>query len=119
MSPLYNQQVLDQLLAAPTKPPLLWIHGADDAIVSDNSMSDVGYQGQIGLRPNWPGSKTFPAQPLLSQVQYALDEYEQRGGRVRRMDLTEVGHTPYLERPAEVQAALTEQLDLGTSGESR
>ena len=110
LSPRYNQHVLDQLLAAPEKPPLLWIHGSDDAIVSDTSMSDVGYQGQRGLRPDWPGKETFPAQPLLSQVRYALDEYEQRGGRVRRSELTDVGHTPYLERPAEVKAALTEQL---------
>lgn len=110
LSPRYNQHVLDQLLTATEKPPLLWIHGSDDAIVSNTSMSDPGYQGQLGFRPNWPGEETFPSQPLLSQVQHALDEYEQRGGRVRRMELTDVGHTPYLERPVEVMAALAEQL---------
>lgn len=111
LSPRYNQHVLDQLLAASEQPPLLWIHGTDDAIVADNSMSDAGYQGQLGLRPDWPGKETFPAQPLLTQVQYALDEYEQRGGQVRRLELSDVGHTPYLERPADVQMALTEHLE--------
>ena len=92
------------------KPPLLWIHGSADAIVSDRSLSDVGYQGQLGLRPDWPGEQVFPAQPLISQVRYTLDQYEKRGGRVRRLELTDVGHSPQLEWPADVQAALAEHI---------
>ncbi len=110
MSPLHNQEVLHRLLHAPEKPPLLWVYGTDDAVVSDNSMSDPGYQGKMGLRPDWPGKEVFPPQPLLSQVHYALDQYEQRSGSVRRLIFSGIGHTPYLERPGEFQSALMELL---------
>lgn len=110
LSPRYNQHVLDRLLAARPKPRLLWIYGSADAIITDVSMSDPGQQGKLGLRPDWPGDGTFPPQPLLTQVKFALEQYEQRGGPVQRFILPDVGHTPYLEKPLEVQAALTGQL---------
>ena len=112
LSPKYNQGVLEQLIAAPHKPPLLWIQGSDDAIVADDSLSDPGQQGQLGMRPDWPGSDVFPPQPILRQVKFALDQYEQHGGTVQRVTLVETGHTPYLERPSEFQSALLEQLEL-------
>jgi hypothetical protein len=31
------------------KPPILWIRGADDVIVSDTSLFDFGYLGKLGL----------------------------------------------------------------------
>ena len=110
LSPRYNQNVLDRLLAAPQKPPLLWIYGTDDAIVTDQSMSDPGQQGKVGLRPDWPGDQAFPTQPLLTQVNFALQQYEQGGGLVRRLVLADTGHTPYLERPVDVHSALKEHL---------
>ncbi len=110
ISPLYNQHVLPRLLAAKPKPPLLWIYGGDDAIISDGSYTDPGYQGQRGQRPGWPGQEVFPPQPLLTEVKHALDEYERGGGKVTRLVLDGVGHTPYLERPAEVQSAIADHL---------
>lgn len=110
MSPLYNQDVLPRLLEAQHKLPLLWIHGRDDVVVSDASMSDPGLQGKLQLRPDWPGEEVFPPQPMLTQVTHALDQYEQHGGEVRRLELPDVGHTPYLESPFEVQSALIEHL---------
>ena len=110
LSPRHNQTVFDRLLTARPKPALLWIHGMDDAVVSDASLSDPGQQGQLGLRPGWPGEGVFPAQPLLTQVKFALDQYQERGGMVRRLVLPDVGHTPFLERPHDVQAALVEHL---------
>ncbi len=110
LSPRYNQQVLEQLIAASPKPRLLWVHGSDDAIVADDSLSDPGQQGQLQLRPGWPGVDVFPPQPLLTEVQVALDQYEKRGGQVTRLVFDDVGHTPYLERPLEFRAALVEQL---------
>lgn len=115
IAPRYNQWVLPQLLSAEPKPPLLWIYGSADVIIADNSVSDAGAQGQLGLRPDWPGELVFPAQPYLSQVAYALDGYEQSGGIVRRCVLTDVGHTPYLERPEQFNAALTQHLQDSTS----
>lgn len=114
LSPRYNQHVLDRMLAVQQKPPLLWIHGADDAIVSDQSLSDPGQQGKLQLRPNWPGDHVFPCQPLLAQVNFALQQYEQGGGLVQRLVLPNVGHTPYLERPVDVQASLAKHLKLAS-----
>jgi pimeloyl-ACP methyl ester carboxylesterase len=57
-----------------------------------------------------PGDPAFPPQPLLTQVEFALDQYEQSGGSVERLVLPDAGHTPYLEKPLEVQAALFEIL---------
>jgi len=106
MSPLYNQWVLPELLTAEPKPPLLWIIGADDGIVCDNSSSDIGLQGKLGLRSDWPGEDVFPPQPIRWQVNHALDGYEKSGGRATRRVIPDVGHSPYLEQPAEFTAAL-------------
>ncbi len=111
LSPLYNQHVLEEVLAAQQKPPVLWVHGKGDVVVSNTSLSDAGTQGQLGLRPDWPGNDVFPPQPLLTQVAYALDQYEQGGGRVTRIKLRGVGHTPFVERPAEAHAGLVEHLN--------
>ncbi|MEM9659115.1 MAG: alpha/beta hydrolase [Planctomycetota bacterium] len=110
LAPLYNQGVLRRMLAADEKPPLLWIYGEDDLIVADESPSDPGCQGRLGLRPGWPGEQQFPPQPLLTQVEHAVDEYDSGGGAVRRLTLSGVGHTPFLERPNEVLAALVDHL---------
>ena len=110
LSPRYNRRVLDDLIAAPNKPRLLWINGKDDAIVSDESLSDPGQQGQLGLRADWPGESVFPPQPLLTEVKFALDQFEQNGGSVKRQEMAGVGHTPYLERPRDFQSALIEHL---------
>ncbi len=110
LSPRYNQDVLDRFLTAKSKPRLLWISGSDDAIVTDQSLSDPGHQGQLGLRAEWPGAGVFPPQPLLTEVTFALDQYEQFGGSVTRCQMAQVGHTPYLERPLDFQTILKEQL---------
>lgn len=106
LSPKYNQSVLDGILATTHKPRLLWVCGTDDAIVSDHSLSDPGQQGKLNLRPDWPGEEVFPPQPILSQVKFALDQYEQSGGSVERWTPDNVGHTPFLERPSEFQSRL-------------
>lgn len=111
ISPRYNLWVLPQLLQAQPKPRILWVFGADDAIVCDMSLSDVGTQGKLGFRPDWPGDDVFPPQPLLQQVTFALDRYEESGGSVRRLVLPGVGHTPYLEQPEAFQQALTGHLE--------
>ena len=110
---VHHQGVLDAVVAASAKPRLLWISGSDDAIVSDQSLSDPGRQGQLGLRADWPGETVFPPQPLLTEVKFALDQYEQNGGTVTRREMADVGHTPYLERPLDFQVALIEHLENG------
>jgi pimeloyl-ACP methyl ester carboxylesterase len=110
LSPRYNQWVLPALIKAEPKPPLLWVCGTDDPIVCDGSFSDIGTQGKLGVREGWPGDDLFPPQPLLSQVTYAVNQYEQAGGAVQRLVLPAVGHTPYLEQPASFQSALINHL---------
>lgn len=110
LAPRYNRWVLPQLIAASTRPRLLCICGADDLIISDESGSDAGYQGKLGLRENWPGESIFPPQPFQTQVLFALDQHESRGGHVQRVEFPGVGHTPYLEREQDCIAALVEHL---------
>ena len=110
ISPRFNQWVLPGLLSSHAKPPLLWVHGKDDAIISDTSFSDAGQQGLLGFRPGWPGSDVFPPQPYLRQVEYAVQQYAQACGEVDELLMTDVGHTPFLERPAESQQTLLSHL---------
>ena len=112
LSPHYNQWVLPELLNTNPKPPVLWVYGTDDLIIRNDSPSDIGMQGKLGLRPDWPGEEIFPPQPIRAQVEHALTQYEQAGGGVTRLILPDVGHTPYLERPAEFRRALLAHLNL-------
>ena len=111
IAPRYNSSVLPQLLQTRDKPPLLWIHGDADPIISDASPSDVGTQGQLGFREGWPGPDVFPPQPLLQQVQFAVDQYRQHGGTTRQLILPGVGHTPYLERHEPFQSAMIDHFN--------
>jgi pimeloyl-ACP methyl ester carboxylesterase len=99
ISPKYNSQVLDQLMQVNGKPPLLWIQGEDDNIISDESFSDPGYQGKLDLRKGWPGDEQYPPQPMLSQIQFALEHYSRSRGSVHQLRLRDCGHTPFIEKP--------------------
>jgi pimeloyl-ACP methyl ester carboxylesterase len=80
-------------------PPVLWVRGDDDAIVSDTSLLDFGYLGQLDAIPGWPGAEVFPPQPMVSQMRAVLDAYEVRGGRFREEVIPDCGHTPHVEKP--------------------
>ncbi|MGE5586084.1 MAG: alpha/beta hydrolase [Bacillota bacterium] len=80
------------------KPPVLWVHGADDQIVSDASVWDVGYLGQIGLIPGWPGNEVFPAQPMIRQTRAVLERYQSRGGSYQETVFESCGHSPHVEK---------------------
>ena len=88
------------------KPPVLWIHGDVDAIVSDASFFDLNQLGALGVVPGWPGDEIAPAQPMVSQTRDVLDAYRAAGGSVTEVELAGVGHAPHLERPAEFREAL-------------
>jgi pimeloyl-ACP methyl ester carboxylesterase len=88
------------------KPPVLWIHGTADAIVSDTSFYDLNHLGALGIIPGWPGAEVAPAQEMVSQTRDVLDAYRAAGGVVTELELEGVGHAPHLERPAEVRHAL-------------
>ncbi|WP_439592761.1 alpha/beta fold hydrolase [Microbacterium sp.] len=92
------------------KPPILWIHGTADAIVSDASFYDLNYLGQLGIIPGWPGAEVAPAQEMKAQTRDVLGAYAAAGGDVTEIALEGVGHSPHLERPAEFRRALLERI---------
>ena len=93
------------------KPPLLWIHGSQDAIVGDASFFDLNQLGKAAIIPGWPGDEVAPPQQMLVQTRAVLDRYAAAGGAVTELELENCGHSPHLEKPAEFRTALLELLD--------
>jgi pimeloyl-ACP methyl ester carboxylesterase len=90
----------------PHRPPVLWIRGSDDQIISDTSFLDFGTLGKLGFVPGWPGDDVYPSQPMVSQMRAVLDAYQANGGRFQEVVFSDCGHSPQIEKPAEFQAAL-------------
>ena len=88
------------------KPLVLWLRGSDDAVVSDTSMLDFGFLGQLEAVPGWPGPEEHPPQPMVSQMRAVLDAYAAGGGSYREEVLTDCGHTPHVEKPDEFRRRL-------------
>ena len=84
-----------------SRPGVLWIRGDSDQIVSDASAVDLGYLGQIGAVPGWPGADVYPPQPMVGQMRAVLDRYRAAGGRYEEQVLAGCGHSPHLEQPDE------------------
>jgi len=100
LSPKYMNQ--GNFANISTKLPVLWIHGADDQIVSDTSLFDFGFLGQIGAVPGWPGAEIYPPQPMKSQVRTVLESYKSNGGQYQEVQLPDCGHSPHIEKLAAV-----------------
>jgi pimeloyl-ACP methyl ester carboxylesterase len=100
------------IAALPAKPPVLWIRGDADAIVSDASLFDLAQLGALGAVPGWPGADVCPPQPMVAQTRAVLDRYAACGGTCREVVLPGVGHSPHVERPREFLVALLEHLDV-------
>lgn len=81
------------------KPPVLWVHGADDKIVADTSFVDINYLGQLGAIPGWLGKETAPPQPMKQQTRAVLDAYARAGGSFTEVEFSDCGHSPHLEYP--------------------
>jgi len=94
------------IVDAPAKPPILWIHGAVDAIVGDASFFDLNQLGAAGVIPGWPGEETAPPQPMLAQTRAVLDRYAAAGGTTREVVFDDCGHSPHIEKPDEFRAEL-------------
>jgi pimeloyl-ACP methyl ester carboxylesterase len=88
------------------KPPVLWIRGADDAIVSDASLLDFGFLGKLGAVPGWPGEEVYPPQPMVSQIRAVLEAYARNGGSYREEVIGDCGHSPHVEKPEEFRWTL-------------
>lgn len=101
ISPAYVGDSVTRFINAGPKPFVLWVRGDADAIVGDGTFFEVGTLGAAGILPGWPGAEVFPPQPMLAQTRAVLEAY----GPYREVVLADCGHSPYLEKPAEFQAA--------------
>uniref|UniRef100_A0A7C3WNQ9 Alpha/beta hydrolase n=1 Tax=Thermofilum pendens TaxID=2269 RepID=A0A7C3WNQ9_THEPE len=108
MSPKYFNA--RHALAAAQKPPVIWVHGSLDQMVSDSSVIDVGFLGKSGFIPNYPGEDVYPPQPMFSQIKAFLEEYQDRGGSVEVRIINGAGHTPFIEKKAEFLGVLEKVL---------
>jgi pimeloyl-ACP methyl ester carboxylesterase len=86
------------------KPPVLWIRGADDLVVSNNAMWDIAALGAMGFVPGWPGADECPAQPMLEEIRAVLDKYQASGGSYHEEVISDAGHCPFIEKPEEFNA---------------
>jgi pimeloyl-ACP methyl ester carboxylesterase len=88
------------------KPPVTWIRGDADVIVSDASLFDLAQLGSLGLVPGWPGAEECPPQPMVGQTRAVLDRYAAAGGRYREIVFAGCGHSPHVEAPQRFAAEL-------------
>jgi len=100
LSPKYAGDIT-RLYAIDPKPSILWIRGADDQIVSDASLFDMGTLGKLGAVPGWPGDDVYPPQPMVSQTRAVLEAYKANGGAYTEIVFDECAHSPYIEKPDE------------------
>lgn len=71
------------------KPPVLWIRGVKDRIVRDEDGDGAG-----------------AGQPMIRQTRSVLKGYRRRNGRLIEHPIADAGHTPFIEAPAQFNAAL-------------
>ncbi|QCR19771.1 alpha/beta fold hydrolase [Agrococcus sp. SGAir0287] len=92
---------LTGIVDGPVHPPIAWVRGEADAIVSDASFFDLNMLGKAGVVPGWPGDDVAPPQPMVSQMRAVLARYADAGGSVEEHAWEGVGHAPHLERVEE------------------
>ena len=112
LSPKYTGDV-SRLFRIEPKPPILWVRGDADQIISDQSLFDLGTLGALGAIPGYPGTEVYPSQPMVGQIRAVLDGYQAAGGQYEEVVLKDVGHTPFIEQPDEFNAAFHAHLQAG------
>jgi pimeloyl-ACP methyl ester carboxylesterase len=96
---------LSSIVDMANKPPILWVRGDADMIVSDLSFFDFGGLGQMGFVPGWPGADVFPPQPMVSQTRAVLERYQANGGSYQEVVIADTAHSPHIEKPEAFLAA--------------
>lgn len=97
LSPKYDKGY-EIINIAGNKPPILWLRGADDTLVSNQSLADMGTLGKMGFVPGYPGDDVFPSQPMLNQTRAVLDQYQTAGGSYQEHVFADCGHSPQAEK---------------------
>ncbi|MEN0063003.1 MAG: alpha/beta hydrolase [Myxococcota bacterium] len=106
--PAFNRKNFDAsgIADLETKPPVLWIRGADDQIVADAAMFDLANLGKLGAIPGWPGDEVCPPQPMVAQTRAVLETYQTNGGTYTEVVIEESGHSPFIDQPKAFGEAL-------------
>lgn len=94
----------------PNKPPILWLRGDSDTLVSDNSYADMAVLGMMGALPGYPGAQIFPPQPMVSQTRAVLKRYKANGGSYHEFVFANCGHGCLLEKPEAFYRIVAENL---------
>jgi pimeloyl-ACP methyl ester carboxylesterase len=108
MSPKYFDATA--MVDLPRKPPVTWLRGGQDQIVSDASAFDLGLLGQMGAVAGWPGEDVLPPQPMAGQTRAFLETYRANGGIAEEVVLDDAGHGMPVEVPDKVAAAIGARL---------
>lgn len=103
-SPKYLKNDAAELLAVNLKPPILWVRGDSDLVVSDNSMFDLATLGKLGFVPGWPGEEIYPPQPMIQQTRKVFEQYAASGGSFQEHVIADTAHSPHIEKPGEFNA---------------
>ena len=108
MSPKYYRAL--GIVDLSRKPPITWVRGAQDQVISDTSAFDFGFLGQLGAVPGWPGEDVLPPQPMVAQIRATLDAYRANGGVAEEVTLGDAAHGMPVEVPERVAEAIAARL---------
>jgi pimeloyl-ACP methyl ester carboxylesterase len=108
MSPKYYKAV--GIVDLPRKPPITWLRGGQDQVISDTSAFDFGYLGQLGVVPGWPGEEVIPPQPMVAQTRALLEAYRANRGVVEEVTLEDAAHGMLVEVPDRVAETIAGRL---------
>jgi pimeloyl-ACP methyl ester carboxylesterase len=113
MSPKHASGLVERILCAGAKPPVLWIYGAQDIAVCNQAASDPATRGLRGLLPGYPGLERYPFQPMMDQIRALLEGYAAAGGSYEEVAVAGSGHVPFMSHPVEFDRAFHGLLEGG------
>jgi len=105
LSPKYIGNLIERIITAGPKVKVLWVYGTEDVAISNSAASDPGTWGPTGLLPGYPGTKVYPAQPMMDQIRMVLDDYASSGGTYQEVAVEGSGHVPFISHPGEFNCA--------------
>jgi pimeloyl-ACP methyl ester carboxylesterase len=94
------------------KPPILWVRGDADVVISDHSLFDPAafLQAQAQSRDRPAAAAPIRPQPMVGQMRAVLNRYQRNGGRSREVLMEHTGHSPFLENRSVFLRIFTEFL---------
>ena len=102
------------LAAMEPRPPVLWVRGADDVIVSDTSLYDLGLPGIHRGRARLAGGRTCGRRSRWSRRPEAcLTATPHQAAITTETVIEDSGHGPHLDQPERFMAALVQHLEQG------